>query len=66
MIETGLPGLHIEVSFDRVTINDKVQLIKPKHVSSNQWEQVWERMDKNYANNGEIEGGFIVVDLGEE
>ena len=66
MIDTGLAGLDVQISHDHVLINDKVKLLKPQHVSTTQWESVWERLDKDYANNGDIEDGYIVVDLGKE
>ncbi len=66
MIDTGLPGLDVQISHDHVLINDKVKLLKPRHVSTTQWEEVWERLDKDYGNNADVEGGYLVVDLGAE
>ena len=64
MIDTGLAGLDVQVAHDHVLINDKVKLLKPKHVSTTQWEAVWERLDKDHHTNNK--DGYIVVDLGEE
>ena len=62
MIDTGLAGLEIDVGMSDVIINDKVKLLRPKSVSSSQWEAFWFRLDKDHTNN---EDGHVVVDLGD-
>ena len=59
MIDTGLP-ITVEVGTGDVTINDKVKLLRPRGVSTSQWQDFWERLDKDHTNDKD---GYVVVDL---
>lgn len=63
VIDTGVCGFDVEVMAQKVVINDAVIIKRPKAIPVEEWEGLWERMDKNYGENLHIEDGCVVIDF---
>ena len=66
-IDHDIIGFTIEYTSDGVIFNGKIFMKKPKACSYSDWENLWERLDKNFGYAKRVfKDGLQVVDLDEE